>query len=75
MATNPLRMWLSQHPDGLQAARAALAAQLDRHPTYVRCIDSGFDRPSWDLAFRLEELTGVSAKALRNWPLRRRGAQ
>ena len=71
MPTNPLRLWLSQHPQGLQAARAELAAQLDRHPTYVRSIDSGYDRPSWDLAFRLEELTGASAKILRNWPLRR----
>lgn len=73
MGLHPLRKWLKKKTVGLQVAREQLAGLVDRHPNYVRSIDSGYDRPSWDLAFRLEELTGVSAKALRNWPLRRRG--
>lgn len=70
--THPLRQFY-QGP--LQASRGQIAQALGLHPGSVRAIDSGYARPSWDLAFRLEELTGCSAKILRQWPLRTRGAR
>lgn len=64
--SHPLRQWMQDNGYGRDFER--VASQLPGKITgeSLRMIISGYRLPSWDLAFDLEVLTGLSAHDIRD---------
>ena len=56
-----LRRWLANQ----RMTQAEFAARLRTYQPTVSQVMNGKRPPSWELAFRIEELTGIPAKLLR----------
>jgi hypothetical protein len=61
----PLKDWMEENGYGRDYGR--LAEQLPSRPTAesMRQVVNGYRPASWDLAFELEAVTGISAHELR----------
>lgn len=57
---HPIELWVKRTPG---ATRSGLASEVGCHPSRITQIIAG-ERPSPDLAFKIEGVTGIDARQL-----------